>query len=523
MHDDRSMTQITRRKALRLGAGALVTGAAGLAWPSLARRAWAAERRPEAQGAFAEYRDYDGLGLARLVKRREVTASQLLESAIERMNETNEKLNAIVNPFLDRARARAASGTLAGPFQGVPFLLKDLHLELTGTITTNGSRLFRDRVATWNSTLVDRYEAAGLVCFAKSTSPEFGLSPSTESALFGPTHNPWNLHRTPGGSSGGSAAAVAAGVLPIANASDGGGSIRIPASCCGLFGMKPSRARTPLGPTRGEGWNGLTHVHAVSRSVRDSAALLDACSAPEPGSTFRAPRPERPFLAEAAIAPKPLRIAMIRSTGLEPPLDPQCLEAVENAGKLCEDLGHAVEVAGPEVDGEAMGLAIGATVPVGLVLSIDARLAALGRALRDDDLEPVTRAMYEQGKGVSGAAHADAQRVFYRIARDVGRFQDDGGFDVLMMPTLGKPPVELGIFTLENMDTLMKESPFFSPFTMLFNATGQPAMSVPLHWTPDGLPVGVMFVGRYGDEATLYRLAGQLELAQPWGDRRPPI
>jgi len=522
MSDDSRIPDPSRRDVLRMGAAAVAVGAAGLAFPTLSCRAWAAERRPTAQGAFAEYADYDGLGLARLVKGGDVSALQLLESAIARMNETDPKINAVVIRFLDRARERAARTPGGGPFEGVPFLLKDLHLELAGTITTNGSRLFRDRVASSNSTLVDRYEAAGLVIFGKSASPEFGMSPSTESVLFGATHNPWMHGRTAGGSSGGAAAAVAAGILPLANASDGGGSIRIPASCCGLFGMKPSRGRTPLGPGRGEGWNGLTHVHAVSRSVRDSAALLDASSAPEPGSTFRAPRPERPFLEEVRTDPGELRIAMIRSSGAPTPIDPECRKAVENAARLCEGLGHAVEEAAPRVDREEMGKVVSATIPVGLANAIDRRLAELGRDLRDDDLEPMTRGMVQQGRQVSGMANADARRILYRIAREVAQFQEGGNFDVIMMPTLGKPPIELGILTLESADRMMKESPLFSPFTMLYNVTGQPAMSVPLHWTHDGLPVGVMFVGRYGDEATLFRLAGQLERAQPWANRRPP-
>lgn len=523
MNDDARLALLTRRRALRIGAGAVAAAAAQLSLPALAPRVWAAPRKRDAQGPFAEYRDYDALGLARLVKKGEVTASQLLESAIARMQETNPKLNAVVIQFLDRARERAASATLGGPFEGVPFLLKDLHLELTGTITTNGSRLFRDHVAKGNSTLVDRYEAAGLVSFGKSASPEFGLTPSTESALHGATHNPWNLAHSAGGSSGGAAAAVAAGVLPIANASDGGGSIRIPASCCGLFGMKPSRGRTPLGPGRGEGWNGLTSVHAVSRSVRDNAALLDATSAPESGSTFRAPSVVRPFLDEVGRHPGRLRIAMSLDSGLPNPIDPECRRAVESAGKLCRGLGHEVEEARATIDGDALARLVSATIPVGIASSVDRRLAELGRQLRDDDLEPFTRGMLEQGRRVSGTAHEEARRLIYRIARDVAKFQDDGGFDVLMMPTLGKPPIELGVLTLSNLENLANEAPSYTPFAMLYNVTGQPAMSVPLHWTASGLPVGVMFVGRYGDEATLFRLAGQLEEAQPWADRRPPV
>jgi len=516
----------TRRALLRAGAISLAAGATGLGsslgCSAAGPRAHAAAGRSARGLRFDEYVERDGVALAELVKRREVTPGELLEIAVARMEEVDGRLNAVVVEHIEHAEARAAAADLSGPFQGVPFLLKDLHMELAGTRTTNGSRLFADRVSTRSSVLTERYEAAGLTIFGKTASPEFGLLPTTESALHGATRNPWNLGHTPGGSSGGSAASVAAGVVPMANASDGGGSIRIPASCCGLFGLKPSRGRTPLGPSRGEGWNGLTHVHAVTRSVRDSAALLDATSTREPGSTYVAPRPERPFVEEVGRPPSRLRIALMRVPIGGAPIDPDCLEAVDEAARLAESLGHSVEETTPQLPSIVeLQRATSATIQPGLVMLIEGRLADLGRPLRNEDLEPFTHQMLETGRDFSAQASVRARRLFYRIGMEMAAFQQH--FDVLLSPTLGQPPIEIGVLTLQDPTALATIAPRFTPFTMLFNATGQPSMSVPLYWNADGLPIGTLWTGRYGDDATLLRLAGQLEQARPWWNRRPPI
>jgi amidase/6-aminohexanoate-cyclic-dimer hydrolase len=478
---------ITRRGTLKLGGAALAVGAAELMFPATSSAMLAAWSGAQAPGpAFDEYARYDGLGLAALVKRGEVSPHELLAAALERMEAVDSMLNAVVIRFPERARAQIDRGLPDGPFQGVPFLLKDLHLGLEGTLTTNGSALFKGHVAKGNSTVVTRYQEAGLVIFGKGASPEFGLTPSTESALYGATHNPWDLEHSAGGSSGGGAAAVAAGIVPLANASDGGGSIRIPASCCGLFGMKPSRARVALGPSRGEGWNGLTCVHAITRSVRDSAALLDATSVPESGSTFVVPPPARPFLEEVGVPPGPLRIALMLAPLDGGEVDPECVRAVDGAAKLCESLGHNVEEAAPRLDMAEIGRAVAATIPVGIAALLEARAEALGRPITESDVEPVTWLMAQQGNQVRAVDHANARN-------------------------------------LSNPEAFQQAAQRYTPFTLLFNVTGQPSMSVPLHWTPDGLPVGLLFTGRYGDEATLFRLASQLERAQPWADKRPAI
>jgi amidase/6-aminohexanoate-cyclic-dimer hydrolase len=520
----RSTSDLTRRQAIRLGGATLAGSLASLACGGLAPRLHAASGRSGRGVAFDDYVAHDGLGLAALVRKGEVTASELLEAAVSRMEAVDHKLNAVSVRFVGRAVQSVEGGVAPGPFQGVPYLLKDLHLDLEGTLTTNGSRLFRDHVATRDSTLSRRYVEAGLVVFGKSATPELGMSGSTESVLHGPTHNPWKLGRTPGGSSGGAAACVSAGVLPLANASDGGGSIRIPASCCGLFGLKPSRGRTPFGPARSEGWSGLSHIHAVTRSVRDSAALLDATSGPEPGSTVFAPRPERPFLEEVDRAPGTLHIALMRRPLDGQEIHPECSQAVDDAAMLAESLGHVVEEAPPRLPSLPALNDTSAAVSAGLADTVGKRLAQLGRPLRDDDLEPFTRLLYEEGLGVDAQQLMEARRIFYRLGLEMAEFQQR--YDVILSPTLGTPPVELGWLTLQDVNEVQAyaaHSVKFSPFTFLFNVTGQPSMSVPLHWSSDGLPIGTMWSGRYGDEATLFRLAAQLEKARPWSDRRPPL
>jgi Asp-tRNA(Asn)/Glu-tRNA(Gln) amidotransferase A subunit family amidase len=471
----------------------------------------------------AEYERHDALGLAELVRKGEVTPAELLECALVRARRHDPALGCLVHLDPERGRRAIARLPASAPFRGVPFLLKDLHAYDAGAPVTFGSRLFRDFVPDHDSELVARYKRAGLVIFGRSTSPEFGLTSTTESALYGPTRNPWNLAHTPGGSSGGAAAAVAAGILPLANASDGGGSIRIPASCCGLFGLKPTRGRTPMGPDVGEGWGGLSTVHAVSRTVRDSAALLDATAGPDTGAPYFAERPRRPWLDEVGANPGRLRIAWQVEGWNGAPTHPDCARAAEDAARLCAELGHEVEQSELEVDREALGRAVQAVIGSNTRATVEDRVAVLGRPLAPDDIEPITRAMVERAREVTGAEYARGVRVIHATGRQVARFLER--YDVLLTPTMATPPLPLGRLSLSrtDMDGYVEDVGRTVAFTSLFNIAGNPAMSLPLSWNGQGLPIGVQFAGRYGDEATLFRLAGQLERARPWFDRRPAL
>jgi amidase/6-aminohexanoate-cyclic-dimer hydrolase len=470
-----------------------------------------------------EYESYDALGLAELIRNGEAKPSEVLEAAIARLEERNPKLNAVVIPMIDEARAAAAGDLPEGPFRGVPFLLKDLHLMASGARTSFGCRLFEDFVADHDSEIVARYRKAGLVIFGKSASPEFGFTTTTESKLFGQTRNPWNTSHTAGGSSGGAAAAVAGGIVPLANASDGGGSIRIPASCCGLFGMKPTRARTPAGPDAGEGWSGMSSVHAVSRSVRDSAALLDASAGPDLGAPYWAPPPERPYLEEVGRPAGRLRIAFQSQSFNGTETHPDCAAAVAEASRLCAELGHQVEEDPLRVDADALRQATGTIIAANLRFVVEDRAAILGRAFTEEDLEPVTYLTVNRAAETGSAEYARSIRVIHGIGREVARFLQR--YDVLLTPTMATPPLPLGVLSLSNPDfgEVLENLLKTIGFTQLFNAAGNPAMSVPLAWNDAGLPIGVQFAGRFGDEATLFRLAGQLEQARPWFDRRPTL
>ena len=504
-------TKLTRRNAVKTG----MVAATALSLGSVVRAASSANSRAM---SFDEYRAKDGLALAKLVRDGDITATEVLELAIDRANAVNPEINCIVETLYDRARHETTAGLPQGAFTGVPFLLKDLGMALKGTVTTQGSRFFSDWVADYTSTIVTRYQKAGLVIMGKSASPEFGGTPTTESILFGDTRNPWNLEHSAGGSSGGSAAAVAAGILPIANATDGGGSIRIPASACGLFGMKTSRGRTPHGPRQLA--STLSVIHAVSRSVRDSAALLDATRGPEPGQTVIAPRPPGNFLEAVSQAPKPLRIGLVTTPVTHSPVDPQCALAAANAAKLCEDLGHKVEEIQLPLDPAEFFGATGVVTGAHTVVRIQNRERELGRKVTESDLEPLMWDRFLKYRSLTGDQVINAQAELGRIARSIALLQQD--IDVLLSPTLAAPPVKIGKLSLnQEYGPYEKEAISASAFTMLSNATGQPAMSVPLHWTPDGLPVGVMFAGRYGDGWTLYQLAGQLEQASPWFNKVP--
>ncbi len=503
------MSKLSRRDLIKSG---VVIAGATMASPaiSLARGSL----------SFEEYRRFDALGLAKLVSDKDVSAVELLDIAIARAEAINPSINCIVEKLYDRARQEVSKGLPQGPFTGVPFLLKDLGMALKGTVTTNGSRFYKDARPDYTNTVVKRYQQAGLMIFGKSASPEFGGTGTTESILFGDTRNPWDLTRSTGGSSGGSAAAVAAGVLPIANATDGGGSIRIPASCCGLFGLKPSRGRVPWGPKKLASTMSVTH--AVSRSVRDSAALLDATHGPELGQTLIAPSYNGSYLKAMEQAPAPLRIGLITTPITHSPVDNECLQAVNDAAKLCESLGHHVELIQLPVDPREFFTATGFVMGAGTVSRVKARELQLGRKATENDLEPIIWQRYQNALKNTSEQLFSAQATLGKIAQQVAMLQEQ--YDVLLSPTLAKPPVELGKLSLnQENEPYEREAINISAFTMLYNATGQPAMTVPLHWTKTGLPVGVMFAGRFGEEHTLLKLAAQLEQAKPWFNKLPPV
>lgn len=470
---------------------------------------------------ISEFKKYDGLGLAELVKRREVQAVELLDMVIERIEALNPKVNAVVTRMYDQAQEAIKLGLPAGPFTGVPYFLKDLHLLYTGVPTTYGSRFFADYRPDHDSTMTLRLKKAGLVICAKTNTPEFGQATSTEPVLFGPTRNPWNLNFSAGGSSGGAAAAVAAGMIPMAHATDGGGSIRIPASCCGLFGLKPTRARTPYGPDLGEGWSGASVGHAVTRTVRDSAALLDVTEGPDVGDPYWAPPPARPFVEEVGLDPGHLRIALCTTSFNGSRVDRICIDAAHDAARLCQSLGHSVEEAQPQVNGEELREAQRVIVVSNIRATLDARAQATEKPWTEDNVERMTYASAKGADSVSGADYARSVQAIHRAGRQVARFFEK--YDLLLTPTMTCAPLPLGQPDMMAADVEVFRVPLMRTigFTSLFNAAGNPAMSVPLCWSEAGLPIGVQFVGRFGDEAALLRLAAQLERARPWDERRP--
>ena len=471
---------------------------------------------PLAELAFA-----DGLTLAELVRSKQVQPIELIDAAIVRIERLNPTLNAVVTPMYELARAQAGGPLPDGPFRGVPFLLKDLLGSYAGVRQTWGSAYLRDFIPDHDSELVARLKRAGLVILGKTNAPEFGILPTTEPHLFGPCRNPWSAAHTTGGSSGGSAAAVAAGMVPMAHANDGGGSIRIPASCCGLFGLKPTRARNPLGPDLGDSMGGLVAEHAVTRSVRDSAALLDATCGPDAGDPYWAPPPARPFLEEVGCDPGRLRIAFSAKSPTGVPVHGDCVAALEDAARLCADLGHEMEEAAPAIEADLYSHSFVAVFSTGVAAAIDGFAYITGRTPAEDQFEPLTWGVYEMGKQVSGPQYALAHLMLQRTARAIARFM--AKYDAWLTPTLAEPPPPLGTFDSPPGNPLagLVRATQFVAFTPVANATGQPAMSMPLYWNAVGLPVGVHFMGRFGDEATLFRLATQLETARPWARRRP--
>lgn len=468
-----------------------------------------------------DYGKYDGLGLAALVKKGEVSAGELLDEAIARTEAVDPKINAVVVKHYDYARKQIARGLPQGPFTGVPFLMKDLNY-VAGTITTSGASLFKDFVAPADHTISKRFLAAGVTIFGKSATPEFGLMPTTETRLFGPTRNPWNLDHSSGGSSGGAGASVAARILPVAHATDGGGSIRIPASACGVFGLKPTRARTPLGPDRGEGWGGFAAGHVVSISVRDSAAMLDAIHGPETSSPYQAPPPERPYLEEVGRDPGKLRIAFTDRSTFGDAIDPEIAAAVRDVAAMLAKLGHHVEERAPVLPQDP-ARTIATIVAANTALVARLTEQKIGRALTDRDFERLTLANAMNGNKMSGTDYVEAQLHAFQIARAAAEFMET--YDIFLSPTLCMQPLRIGeINTMA--DELGPIGPLirrYIPGTNMANMSGQPSMSVPLAWSKSGLPLGMMFTARFGDEATLFRLAAQLEQERPWRDRKPPV
>lgn len=487
---------------------------------------------------------HDAVGLAGLVRNGDVTPAELVDAAIERIERLNPRLNAVVHTSFERAREEAAGPLPHGPFRGVPFLLKDLLAADAGQPLTSGSRFTRDYVPSQDSELVRRYKASGLIIVGRTNTPELGLLPYSEPELFGPARNPWDLSRTPGGSSGGSGAAVAARIVPAASGGDGGGSIRIPAACCGVFGLKPTRGRTPNGPDLREYWHGCTTQHVLTVSVRDSAALLDATLGAEVGARSIPAPPERPYADEVGRDPGELRIAYSAHPFMGRHVHEDCVSALEETVGLLTRLGHRLVEAKPDFEGLDLAKAFLTIICAETRSDILEAQRSVGKKASARDFEAATWALNLLGSRLSAAELNDALRVMDRAANIADVFFSE--HDVLLTPTLASPPVPIGSLALAGFEAKLlavlaglnagrvisalgalertaDETFDFVPFTPPFNMTGQPAMSVPLVWTESGLPVGMHFVGRFGAEATLFRLAGQLERARPWAERRPPI
>jgi amidase len=493
---------------------------------------------------FAEYDRYDALGLADLVRTNQVSPAELLETALSRAAAVNPAVNAIITMMEPQARAQLARGSGDGPFAGVPFLIKDLHDAVDGVRMTGGSAFCRTYVPHYDSEMVQRWRRAGLVTFGKTNSPEFGLVPSTEPVTFGPTRNPWNLGHTAGGSSGGSAAAISSGIVPMASASDGGGSIRIPSSCCGLVGLKPTRGRTALGPEAGDPWFGNVVVHVISRSVRDTAAALDATAGADPGAFSTPPLPERPYASEVGAPTGRLRIAFTRTPLIAQAYDPSVLRALDETVALLESLGHELVEAKPAVDGAAFSYSLLIAIAAETAADVAYFVRTMGREPRSNELELATRGLRKIAHAISAVELSEAIRSLRTQARIVGRFMQE--YDLFLTPTLAIPPPPLGTIPPSETEAKQLKVLLALPIAKAFvkggglrktaakvyefidgmpiaNVTGAPSISLPLAWSDDGLPLGMAFTARFAGEATLVRIASQLEEARPWFDRRPPI
>ena len=468
--------------------------------------------------------DHDATGLAALVASGEASPEDLLDEALARTARLNPAINAVVLVQEDAARAAIRAGLPRGPFRGVPFLLKDMGAEAVDLPSHQGSRLFENSTFPVDANITTRLRAAGLVMFGRTTAPEGGVGPATEAAVYGgPTRNPWSLDHTPGGSSGGAGAAVAAGIVPAAHGSDGGGSIRIPASNCGLFGFKATRARFPDGPYAGEGWAGMTIDGFLTRSVRDSAALMDACEGPDEGAPYHAPPLHRGYMAAIARPPRRLRVGLCDTTFSGQPIHPDCAQATRDTGLLLESLGHHVEPFRPEADHDGMIRAWVDLVGAGTALWFRSALA--GRS-PDGLTEGIARGAMAHAESISGEDYLAALGRIHAYGRQMAAaFRS---IDILLSPTMAEPPARIGRFNHASEDyAAYRLGPDgvwpYSPFCTAFNASGQPAASLPLHWTSDGLPVGVQIAAAFGEDELLIALAREIELAQPWFHRRPPL
>jgi len=473
--------------------------------------------------AFTDFEQYDALGLADQVKRGKVSPAELLAAAIERVEARNGAVNAVTMKLYDYGRKAIADGLPDGPFTGVPFLLKDLTASLAGVKMTRGSKFFADEPPpTADSEHVKRLKRAGLVIFGRTNTCELGLSLTCEPQLYGPTKSPWDLTRISGGSSGGAAASVGARMLPMAHASDGFGSIRAPAACCGIVGLKPTRGRNTFAPYTGEGLGGCSTEHAVTLTVRDTAALLDATAGAGPGDPYVAPPPPRPFLAEVQAERRPLRIAYTTAAPNGAPVDTEYLKALAETVVFCKDLGHKVQEADPEIDRAAVVPTFLTLAAANTVVNLASHPTA-GRAARKGEVENVTWGTAQKGERIAAADYVRAMQTMHRLGRQMAAFH--AGHDVLLTPGLGTLPPKLGWIDmmLEDVDEYWRRVFTFSPFTVWFNLSGQPALMLPLGRTASGFPVAVQIAGRYGEEGTILSLGAQLEKARPWFDKKPPV
>ena len=495
---------------------------------------------------FKEYHQYDALGLAELVRNKTVTSQELLTEAISRAERINPHINSIINPLYEQAQ-QAHNSLPEGIFSGVPFLLKDLLADIKGVPTSNGSIAYQGIIPHEDATLVKRFKQTGVNIFGKTNTPELGLMGITEPEAFGATCNPWNPGHTAGGSSGGSGAAVASRIVPMASGGDGGGSIRIPASHCGLFGMKPTRARNPSGPNYGEHWDGATCEHVLSLSVRDSAAMLDATQGGEAGSPYVIGEPSESYLDALQTPPKKLRIGFTTQSPYGGHVDAQCVKAIENSVKLLQELGHEVVEQQPKVDGNLL-LNCYLTMYFGHTAADAAYIAKTLGKQAANKLEDGTRFLALIGECLSAGDFVSAKRDWFKIKQAVDVFHEE--FDIFMTPTVAALPVEVGSLEMSSGKRIQtkianalgpsvarlfkkglieltqeeaRKNLDKTPFTQLANLTGQPAMSVPLHWSPNGLPCGTQFMAPFGDELTLFKLAAQLEKAQPWFNKMPDL
>jgi amidase len=471
----------------------------------------------------------DATDQAKLVREGEVSPTELVSEAISKIEELNPQLNAVIHPLFDEAREAAADELPDGPFRGVPLLVKDLSCYMAGVPVHEGMRVLRDAGyrSDHDMVITQRLRGAGFAILGRTNTPELGILPTTEPVAYGATHNPWDLDRSPGGSSGGSAAAVAAGIVAAAHANDGGGSIRIPASHCGLVGLKPTRGRVTMAPDFGDVMGGLVNELAVTHSVRDAAAILDAIQGPAPGDPYAAPAPVRPYVEEVGADPGRLTIGlMTRPPGGQFEAHPECVAAAEGAAALLEELGHGVERSYPaDVDDPGYIANFLTRWTAGVDWNLKYWGAKIGREIGPEDVEPCTWALAEQGRAHAGGDLLLAVEEAQAGSRRIASWWADDGFDLLLTPTCAEPPPRLGEHDAppdNPLAPIVRATPF-AIFTAGFNTTGQPAISLPLHMTGDGLPVGVQLVAAFGREDLLLRVAAQIEAARPWAERTPPV